>query len=135
MNTESKSRYKTTNWSEYNQALRQRVLSPFGLIPKCNGLQHLLEKGRQPTYTDIAIQFALTIRNLFQLALRQTQGFIQSLFQMAHLDWNVPDFSTLSRRADKLQPLLHKSAKNPQEDLHILVDSTGIKVTGDGECA
>ncbi len=69
------------------------------------------KKGRQPTYTDIAIQFALTIRNLFQLALRQTQGFIQSLFQMAHLDWNIPDFSTLSRRADKLQPLLHKSAK------------------------
>ncbi len=89
--------------------------------------------GNLPT-PDIAIQFALTIRNLFQLALRQTQGFIQSLLQMAHLDWNVSRLSpTLSRRADKLQPLLHKSAKNPHEDLHILVDSTGIKVTGDGE--
>ena len=134
MNTESKSRYKTTNWSEYNQALRQRGAFTIWFDPQMQwSATPTGKKGRQPTYTDIAIQFALTIRNLFQLALRQTQGFIQSLFQMAHLDWNVPDFSTLSRRADKLQPLLHKSAKNPQEDLHILVDSTGIKVTGDGE--
>ena len=134
MNTESKSRYKTTNWSEYNQALRQRGAFTIWFDPQMQwSATPTGKKGRQPTYTDIAIQFALTIRNLFQLALRQTQGFIQSLFQMAHLDWNIPDFSTLSRRADKLQPLLHKSAKNPQEDLHILVDSTGIKVTGDGE--
>ncbi|MDS9863302.1 transposase, partial [Acinetobacter pittii] len=134
MNTQSKSRYKTTNWSEYNQALRQRGAFTIWFDPQMQwSATPTGKKGRQPTYTDIAIQFALTIRNLFQLALRQTQGFIQSLFQMAHLDWNVPDFSTLSRRADKLQPLLHKSAKNPQEDLHILVDSTGIKVTGDGE--
>ena len=134
MNTESKSRYKTTNWSEYNQALRQRGAFTIWFDPQMQwSATPTGKKGRQPTYTDIAIQFALTIRNLFQLAIRQTQGFIQSLFQMAHLDWNVPDFSTLSRRADKLQPLLHKSAKNPQEDLHILVDSTGIKVTGDGE--
>ncbi|MCT2528097.1 IS5 family transposase [Acinetobacter baumannii] len=134
MNTESKSRYKTTNWSEYNQALRQRGAFTIWFDPQMQwSATPTGKKGRQPTYTDIAIQFALTIRNLFQLALRQTQGFIQSFLQMAHLDWNVPDFSTLSRRADKLQPLLHKSAKNPQEDLHILVDSTGIKVTGDGE--
>lgn len=134
MNTESKSRYKTTNWSEYNQALRQRGAFTIWFDPQMQwSATPTGKKGRQPTYTDIAIQFALTIRNLFQLALRQTQGFIQTLLQMAHLDWNVPDFSTLSRRADKLQPLLHKSAKNPQEDLHILVDSTGIKVTGDGE--
>ncbi|HBI8538676.1 TPA: IS5-like element ISAba10 family transposase, partial [Escherichia coli] len=129
-----KSRYKTTNWSEYNQALRQRGAFTIWFDPQMQwSATPTGKKGRQPTYTDIAIQFALTIRNLFQLALRQTQGFIQSFLQMAHLDWNVPDFSTLSRRADKLQPLLHKSAKNPQEDLHILVDSTGIKVTGDGE--
>ena len=57
MNTESKSRYKTTNWFRVQSGLRQRVLSPFGLIPNAMILkmQHLLEKGRQPTYTDIAL--------------------------------------------------------------------------------
>ena len=134
MNTESKSRYKTTNWAEYNQALRQRGAFTIWFDPQMQWYAMPTgKKGCQPTYSDTAIQFALTIRNLFQLALRQTQGFIQSLFQLAHLNWNVPDFSTLSRRADILQTRLHKSAKKPQEGLHILVDSTGIKVTGDGE--
>ncbi|WP_373278715.1 transposase [Acinetobacter venetianus] len=75
----------------------------------CNAYR---QKRCQPTYSDTAIQFTLTIRNLFQLALRQTQGFIQNLFQLAHLNWNVPDFSTLSQRANILQTLLHRSEKN-----------------------
>ncbi|WP_171334563.1 transposase, partial [Acinetobacter stercoris] len=85
MNTESKSRYKTTNWAEYNQALRQRGAFTIWFDPQMQWYAMPTgKKGCQPTYSDTAIQFALTIRNLFQLALRQTQGFIQSLFQLAH---------------------------------------------------
>lgn len=64
MNTESKSRYKTTNWSEYNQALRQRGAFTIWFDPQMQwSATPSGKKGRQPTYTDIAIQFALTIRN------------------------------------------------------------------------
>ncbi len=61
MNTESKSRYKTTNWSEYNQALRQRGAFTIWFDPQMQwSATPTGKKGRQPTYTDIAIQFALT---------------------------------------------------------------------------
>ncbi len=76
MNTESKSRYKTTNWSEYNQALRQRGAFTIWFDPQMQwSATPTGKKGRQPTYTDIAIQFALTIRNLFQLAFTPNTRF------------------------------------------------------------
>lgn len=88
--------------------------------------------GRQYTYSDSAIQFALTIRNLFQLPLRQTQGFITAMFKLAHLDLDVPDYSTLSRRSADLEVTICRAIR-PGESLNILVDSTGIKLCGDGE--
>ena len=134
MKNSKATRYKTTNWSEYNQALRNRGSFTLWLDPSMQWYANPThQKGRQETYSDTAIQFALTLRHLFSLALRQTQGFIQSIFQLAKIDWHIPDFSTLSRRADTLQPIIHKSAKNKGEALHLLLDSTGIKLTGDGE--
>lgn len=135
MNKTSPTRYKTTNWSQYNQALRKRGSFTIWFDPTMKWVASPTgKKGRQPIYSDAAIQFALTIRNLFQLALRQTQGFIHSLFELANIDWAIPDFSTLSRRTDTLQPAIHKSSTlNTSEGLHLLVDSTGIKITGDGE--
>lgn len=62
-----------------------------------------------------------TICPLFSLALRQTQGFIHSIFKLTQIDWCISDFSSLSRRAETLHPTLHKSAKNMGEALHLLV--------------
>jgi hypothetical protein len=83
------------------------------------------------TYSDAAIQFCLIIKNLFGLALRQTIGFVQSLLKLAGLDWGRP----------RLQHAIQAAADAADQDslpekpgaLHLLVDSTGIKMLGEGE--
>ena len=68
---------------------------------------------------------------LFGMALRQTTGFIGSLLRLIGLDWGAPDFSTLSRRQKTLKVKIpYRRSDGP---LHLLVDSTGIKVQGEGE--
>lgn len=68
---------------------------------------------------------------LFGMALRQTTGFVESLLRLVGLNWTVPDFSTLSRRQKTLAVNIpYRGSKGP---LHLLIDSTGIKVEGEGE--
>ena len=89
------------------------------------------KRGRQPAYGDAAIQTCLTMKVLFGMALRQTTGFVESLLQLIGLDWAVPDFSTLSRRQKGLKVNIpYRGSEGP---LHLLIDSTGIKVEGEGE--
>jgi hypothetical protein len=127
-----KTPYKTTNWHSYNQALRQRgsltvwfdssmqwEAAPSG------------RRGRQQAYSDAAIQACLTIKVLLGLPLRQTTGFVASLLELSGLGWAVPDFSTLSRRQKTLDVTIpYRGSKGA---IHLLVDSTGIKVEGEGE--
>lgn len=88
-------------------------------------------RGRQPGYSDAAIQTCLTLKVLFGFALRQTTGFVESLLRLAGLAWSVPDFSTLSRRQKSLTvDIPYRGSDAP---LHLLIDSTGIKVEGEGE--
>jgi len=83
-------------------------------------------RGRQMTYSDAAIQTCLTMKVLFGMALRQATGFVESLLRLVGLDWTVPDFSTLSRRQKTLAVNIpYSGSKGP---LHLLIDSTGIKV-------
>jgi hypothetical protein len=89
------------------------------------------KRGRNPVFSDAAIQFCLTIKCLFGLALRQTTGMVESLLQLAHLDWKVPDSSTISRRQKTLKVII--PARQSQGGLHLLIDSTGIKILGEGE--
>ena len=89
------------------------------------------KRGRQQTFTDAAIEFCLSIKCLFGLALRQSLGLVQSLLRLAGLDWRVPDFSTISRRQKTLQVQLPYRPSATALDL--LVDSTGIKFLGEGE--
>lgn len=89
------------------------------------------KRGRTQTYSDVAIQFCLPIKNLFGLPVRQTIGFIQSLLKLTGLGWGVPDYSTLSRRQQTLQVKIPYQ-KSPGA-LHLLLDSTGIKMLGEGE--
>ena len=88
-------------------------------------------RGRPQTYSDAAIQTCLSMKVLFGMALRQTTGFVESLLRLVGLDWAVPDFSTLSRRQKTLAVNIpYRGSKGP---LHLLIDSTGIKVEGEGE--
>jgi len=88
-------------------------------------------RGRQQSYSDAAIQACLTLKVLVGLPLRQTIGFVASLLELSGLGWSVPDFSTLSRRQKALDVTIPYRGSNGA--LHLLVDSTGIKVEGEGE--
>ncbi|KKS53287.1 MAG: Transposase, IS4 family [Parcubacteria group bacterium GW2011_GWA2_42_28] len=83
-------------------------------------------------YTDIAITTALTIQQVFHLALRQTEGFLNCLFKRMAVNLTSPDYSTLSIRATTLQVKI-RVRQHWSEPLHIVVDSTGAKVYGEGE--
>ena len=99
-----KTRYKTTNWAAYNAALKVRGALTIWLDKDMQWYAPASGKrGRQQTFTDAAIQFCLSIKCLFGLALRQSLGLIQSLLRLAGLNWRVPDFSTISRRQRTLQ--------------------------------
>jgi IS5 family transposase len=87
-------------------------------------------RGGQPRYSALAITTALTLRAVFRLALRQTEGLIASILQLLGLDLAVPDHSTLSRRAEALEVPRPRSGREP---VHLLVDSTGLRLCGPGE--
>ncbi len=87
-------------------------------------------RGGQPRTSALAITTALTLRAVFRLALRQTEGLIGSILALLGLDLAVPDHSTLSRRAETLEVSLPRPGVGP---VHLLVDSTGLKLCGAGE--
>lgn len=132
MNKPTQPQYKTTNWPAYNRALRKRGSLIVWFDKDMRWLAPLTGKnGRNPTFSDAAIQFCLTIKGLFGLPLRQTVGMVESLIQLSGLDWPVPDFSTLSRRQKTIEVSI---PYRPQTGaLHLLIDSTGIKFRGEGE--
>jgi hypothetical protein len=132
MSSWAPTKYKTTNWSAYNEALKQRGSLTIWFDPDMvwrpppNG-----KRGRQQSFSDAAIQTCLTMKVLFGMPLRQTTGFVQSLLRLVGLDWTVPDFSTLCRRQRRLNVAIpYRGGKGP---LNLLVDSTGIKAEGEGE--
>ena len=124
--------YKTRNWPSYNDALKRRGSLTIWFDPSMTWeAVPTGKRGRQPSYSDAAIQTSLTMKVLFGMALRQTTGFVESLLQLAGVDWAVPDFSTLSRRQRTLK--VNIPYRGSGGVLHLLVDSTGIKVEGEGE--
>lgn len=132
MSSWAPTKYKTKNWSTYNEALKRRgALSiwfdaEMRWTPPPSG-----KRGRQCQFSDAAIQTCLTIKVLFGLPLRQTTGFVESLLKLVGLDWAVPDFSTLCRRQKALNVSLpYRGGNGP---LNLLIDSTGIKAEGEGE--
>ena len=124
--------YKTTNWTAYNEALKRRGSLTIWFDPEMNcDAAPTGKRGRQATYSDAAVQACLTMKVLFGMALRQTTGFVESLLRLTGLDWVVPDFSTLPRRQRTLAVnIQYRGSKGP---MHLLIDSTGIKVEGEGE--
>src|SRR3954447_5763560 len=89
-------------------------------------------RGGQPWYAPLAITTALTLRAVFRLALRQTEGLIGSILHLLGLDLSVPDHSTLSRRAATLAVPCPRSSPG-SGPVHLLVDSTGLRLGGPGE--
>ena len=125
-------KYRTSNWREYNAALQARGSLLIWLDQDMAWFAAPTGKrGRSPTFSDAAIQFCLSIKCLFGLPLRQSIGMVESLLKLAGLDWPVPDFSTVSRRQKHLRVVI--PYQRSRDGLHLLVDSTGIKMLGEGE--
>jgi hypothetical protein len=81
-------------------------------------------------FADTAIECLLTLKAVYHLTLRATEGFARSVFGLMGLDLPVPDYPTLCRRAATVRITLPKKASGP---LHLVIDSTGLKVYGEGE--
>ena len=122
------------NGPEYDAALRRRGSLTVWFTDEAIAAWRAEPRttpGGQPHYSALAITTALTMRAVFGLALRQTEGLIGSVIALLGLDLTVPDHSTMSRRSKTLNlPPLRRSGTGP---LHLLVDSTGLKLGGAGE--
>ena len=91
------------------------------------------KRGAQPKFSDLAIETALTLRLVFHLPLRQTEGFLTGIFKMLGVRLEVPDHTTLSRRSQGLDVTLRRVPTNKR--IHLVIDSSGLSVVGEGEWA
>jgi Transposase DDE domain len=125
--------YRIRNWSQYNDALVRRGSITLWVDQdtlQAWRYQGPTRRGAQFEYSDLAIECLLTLRAVYHLTLRATEGFARSLFALMQVDLSVPDYTTLCRRAATVRITLPKKATGP---LHLVLDSTGLKVYGEGE--
>jgi hypothetical protein len=130
-----KAKYRIRNWAMYNESLKKRgsitlwidedVLGAWRAAPEA-----VRPRGGQKRYSDGAVECLLMVKEVYHLAYRQTEGFAVSLSKLLDVDLPIPDYSTLNRRAPKLSVALPTSEKEP---IHAVLDSTGLKVYGEGE--
>jgi len=124
-----KPRYRVTNWPDYNRALVERGAVTLWLSDEvARGWR--ARGGKGCVYSDVAIRCALSLRAVFGLTLRQAQGFLASLANQLLPGLPVPHYSTLCRRAAGLDIPVRACGSGP---VHLVVDSTGLKVFGEGE--
>lgn len=132
---QKKAAYRVGNWQEYNRGLINRgnitVWISDQAIAAWNNTAATGRKGRVNTYTDLAIETALSLRALFRLPLRQTQGFLEGLIKLLNLKLDAPSYATLSRRAEGL--CVDLGALASKAPPNVVIDGTGLKVYGEGE--
>ena len=124
-----------TYWAEYDAGLRAPGSLTVWFTPEAVAAWAAAPRttrGGQASYSDLEIATTLTLRAVFRLALRQTEGLIGSILQLLDLDLAVPDHSTLSRRAETLKLPKPRSGLGCGP-MHLLVDSTGLRLCGPGE--
>jgi transposase len=132
----AKQKYRIENWSEYNNALKQRGSLTFWIEEGFEdtwyaGSSGLTKRGRPFFYSDTCIKVLATLRHMYQLTLRQLEGFVRSLFGLLKIDLPVPEFSRLSRRfANSLADIPYPSLNR---NIDFVLDSTGLKIHGEHE--
>lgn len=128
-----KTLYRVRNWPEYEKALVQRGAITFWLTEDFERVWLYTgekQRGSQFEYSDKAIEIMLTIKEVFHLSNRGVEGFVRSVFGMLNLHLSIPDHTTLSKRGKTFQVRLPKKTS---ESLHLVLDSTGLKIYGEGE--
>ena len=131
-----KTQYHVGNWPAYDRALVQRGDITVWLAPDAIAAWEAVgvgKRGGQRQYSDLAIETALTLRLIFHLPLRQTEGFLTSIFGMLGLDLSAPDHTTRSRRGQHLDLPLRRAPTGAGR--HLIVDSTGLSIVGEGDWA
>lgn len=130
-----KGTYKITNWSKYNESLVQRGSITFWFCEDTIANWHhnnaKPKVGHPFVYSDTAVECLLTLRELFQLPYRQTEGLGKSLVELMKIELAIPDYTSLAKRAAKLGVELDVAKRRGRID--VVVDSTGLKVFGEGE--
>jgi hypothetical protein len=131
-----KTKYSVRNWAEYDRTLAQRGDITLWISADAADTwspEPSRRRGGQWKFSDQAIETALMLRLVFNLPLRQAEGFLRSVLSLMALDLEAPDHTTVSRRSQQLEiDLRFTAAKGP---LHLVVDSTGLSVIGEGEWA
>ena len=131
----TKQSYRLRNWKQYNSALVQRgsltLWVSHDVMTTWRNTDQTGKPGHPRTYSDTAVFCMATLKEVYHLPLRATQGLMGSLMKLLGLDLPVLSYSQLSRRCATLEVVLPRRRKN--EPLHVVVDSTGVKVFGEGE--
>ena len=125
--------YRVKNWTEYDKALVQRGSITFWMSEDFEKTWLYVgekQRGSQFDYSDQAILVMLTVKEVFHLTNRGVEGYMRSIFQLMKINLPVPDHSTLSKRGKGLKVNLPKKTS---QTLNIVMDSTGLKIYGEGE--
>lgn len=131
-----KEQYHLTNWPSYNAGLKQR-----GSLTLCLSEdvaqqwyhQGRAQKGGQFIYANDCILLLSTLKVTFKLPFRQLEGFACSLMELLKLHLRVPDYSQICRRQKGLSVPLGLEKRLLGESVHLVIDSSGLKVYGEGE--
>ena len=130
-----KQRYRVKNWAQYNKSLVRRGSLTVWFDEKSITSWHEVlatgKRGRPAEYADIAIQCVLLLKGVFGLPLRALQGFVESLVELLKLTIRTPNYTTICRRQKTLSIMLERHTRG--KSLHVVIDSTGLKVFGEGE--
>src|SRR3954470_14868207 len=129
-----KARYRVKNWREYDQALQERGSLTLWVTPEALAAWHAPQtgrRGRSPFYSDLAIETGHLLRLAFGRPWRQTEGLLRSVMTLLGVSLAIPDHTTFSRRSTGLS--LTTSLTPSSEPVHVVLDSTGLKVYGAGE--
>jgi len=129
-----KTQYRVRNWAAYNRALVNRGnLTRWVDEEALQAWQYSgpTQRGAQYVYAEAAIQCVLTLRAVYHLALRAAQGLAESVFSLLQVGLPVPTYSTLSRRGARSEVKLSQLPSSGS--VHLVLDSSGFKVYGEGE--
>src|SRR5215203_1310248 len=131
-----RARYKVRNWPEYDRALQQRGSLTVWVTPEALAAWHpprTGQRGRPRSYADVAIETGHLLRLAFGRPWRQTEGLLRSLTTLRDVGVGVPDHTPFSRRSPGLALATALARAQAGGPVHVVIDTTGLKVYGAGE--
>jgi len=131
----NKKKYLINNWKEYNKSLVNRGNITFWIEDGSENKWYseiLTKQGASRKYSDFAIKLVFQIGQVFGQRLRQSEGLVKSIFKLMNIDLDVPNYTTICRRIGKIAIKIVKNI-DVSNDLVFIVDSSGLKVYGEGE--